>query len=111
MPEALKKPIEYKEIGNSNKKSLKNDHLSKPNDPLNDYEAALGMPIATAIEIWHSRGAPEIQLGPGEKCNGLEKLLSRPDVRPAYLKAIADWLKQSHHGRFLAGNPPPYKSG
>ncbi len=59
-----------------------------------DCETVLGMPISEALKIWTVEGAPVIHLGPGENCEDLEKLLSRPDVKPAHLKAVADWLKQ-----------------
>lgn len=58
-------------------------------DPL---EAALGMPVEEAFDLWHSEGAPVIHLGPGENCFDLEKLLSNKDVNLRHLAVIRQWL-------------------
>ena len=54
----------------------------------------LGMPVEKALEIWRSKGAPVIHLGPGENCLDLEKLLSRPGVKPEHLQAVKTWLNK-----------------
>jgi len=78
------------DIGNVNQISFNN-----PVDPLgvgNVNTPGLGMPIEKAIEIWRSEGAPVIYLGPGENCEDLALLLSRPDVKPEHLHAVKKWL-------------------
>ena len=55
-------------------------------------EAALGMPVEDAIELWQSAGAPIIHLGPGENCFDLEELLSNSDVKREHLEAVKRWL-------------------
>ncbi len=57
-------------------------------------EAALGMPAAEAIKVWHSRGSPIIHLADSENCTNLEKLLSSPRVKPDHLQAIRKWLDE-----------------
>jgi len=59
----------------------------------NSPEAALGMPVIDVIEIWRSEGAPVINLGPGENCEDLEKLLGHLDVNAEHLEAISGWLQ------------------
>ncbi len=46
-----------------------------------------------AIEIWRREGAPVINLGPGENCLDLQKLLNRTDINPRHLTAIRDWIE------------------
>jgi hypothetical protein len=55
-------------------------------------EIVLDMTIDRVFQIWRSKGAPVINLGPGENCFDLEKLLSRPDVPEKHLLAIRRWL-------------------
>lgn len=55
-------------------------------------EGTLGMPVAKALWIWRSKGAPVIHLGPGENCFDLEELLSDPNVLERHLVAIRAWL-------------------
>jgi putative DNA primase/helicase len=57
-------------------------------------EAALGMPLAEVIELWRAEGAPIIHLGPGENCEDLGELLSRPQVPPEHLEAVKTWLQE-----------------
>jgi hypothetical protein len=61
-----------------------------------DIAQALGMSIEKALDVWTRAGRPVINLGPGENCFGLEKLLSRGDVNPRHLPVLKDWLSQ--HG-------------
>jgi len=55
-------------------------------------EIVLDMTIDRVFQIWRSNGAPVINLGPGENCFDLEKLLSHPDVPEKHLLAIRRWL-------------------
>jgi hypothetical protein len=57
-------------------------------------EFVLGMPVADAIEVWRSEGAPIIYLGPGENCFDLEKLLSNRDAKPEHLETVRKWLEK-----------------
>jgi hypothetical protein len=61
-------------------------------NPNSHHEAILGMPDKKALEIWRSRGAPVIHLGPGENCLDLEKLLSNPNTPEKHLLAVKAWL-------------------
>lgn len=54
----------------------------------------LVMPVEKALEIWRSQGAPLIQLGPGEKCEDLEKLLSNPNVADKHLESVRAWIEK-----------------
>jgi len=56
----------------------------------------LGMSIEQALDIWTKAGRPVINLGPGENCFGLEKLLSHSNINPRHLLVLKDWLSQ--HG-------------
>ena len=71
------------------KSSFKNDPLPKQMIPLIPPETVLGMPVQKAIEIWHSKGAPVIHLGPGQNCYDLGKLLANPE----HLEAVKNWLE------------------
>lgn len=68
---------------------LTDDDIPPAVDP---REVILGMAISNVIEIWHSEGAPLIQLGPGEDLLDLEKLLSWSDVDECHLLAVKQWL-------------------
>ncbi len=59
--------------------------------------ANLGMSVEDAIALWRSEGAPIIHLGPGENCEQLDTLLSRPDVKPDHLVAVRKWLCSHCH--------------
>ena len=39
-------------------------------------------------------GKPIINLGPGENCFGLDKLLSHRDINERHLEAVREWLKE-----------------
>jgi hypothetical protein len=56
-------------------------------------EEILGMRVAEALEIWEERGRPTIELGPGEKCIDLKKLLLHPYVLDRHLEAVKAWLE------------------
>ncbi len=58
------------------------------------YEATLGVPVEKAIDLWRSEGAPMVNLGLGEICLDLEKLLSYPNIKPEQLEAVKKWLQQ-----------------
>ena len=58
------------------------------------YEATLGIPVEKAIDLWRSEGAPMVNLGLGEICLDLEKLLSYPNIKPEQLEAVKKWLQQ-----------------
>lgn len=66
----------------------------------------LGMSIEQAIDVWAKAGKPVINLGPGEDCFGLEKLLSHSDILPRHLLAIRGWLSE-HHYTVKEGDPIP----
>ena len=68
---------------------LTDDDIPPAVDP---REVILGMAISNVIEIWHSEGAPLIQLGPGEDLLDLEKLLSWSDVDECHLLVVKQWL-------------------
>ena len=51
------------------------------------------MSIGQALSIWEEAGKPVINLGPGENCFGLEKLLSHRDINDRHLAAVREWLK------------------
>jgi hypothetical protein len=46
------------------------------------------------LDVWRKAGRPVINLGPGENCFGLEKLLRRSEVNPRHLLVLRDWLLQ-----------------
>ena len=68
--------------------------VNEGNQPFDRYEVILGMSVEKALEIWRSRGAPVIHLGPGENCLDLEKLLSRPNVKQQHLEAVRAWFEK-----------------
>jgi len=51
------------------------------------------MSIGEAIAVWSAEGKPVINLGPGENCFGLDKLLSHRDINERHLAAIREWLE------------------
>jgi len=55
----------------------------------------LGMTLKQAIAIWEKKGRPVIQLGPGENCLDLERLLRQPDVNQRHLAAVREWLVEN----------------
>jgi len=59
-----------------------------------DIAQALGMSIEQALDVWTKAGRPIINLGPGENCFGLDKLLSRSDINPRHLLVLKGWLSQ-----------------
>ncbi len=61
---------------------------------LRDKDPILGMTREEAIQVWSKAAKPVIQLGPGERCLDLEKMLGHRDVLERHLKAVAAWLKE-----------------
>ena len=59
-----------------------------------DTEEKLGMSIDDAIAIWTEEGKPVINLGPGENCFDLEKLLSHRDINERHLATVREWLEK-----------------
>ena len=59
-----------------------------------DTEEKLGISIGEAIAVWSAEGKPVINLGPGENCFDLEKLLSHRDINERHLAAIREWLEK-----------------
>lgn len=90
-PEPTSPTLPYKEFGELENIEAKKEVTTEGLGDV-DTESALGMPVQKALEIWHSKGAPVIHLGPGENCFDLDKLLSRPDVKPPHLIAVCEWL-------------------
>ena len=60
-------------------------------DPL---ENSLHMTREQIVDIWEEAGKPIINLGPGEKCFGLDKLLSHRDINERHLAAVREWLEE-----------------
>jgi len=60
---------------------------------IKDTEERLEMTVEQAVSIWEEAGKPVINLGPGENCFGLDKLLSHRDINERHLAAIREWLK------------------
>ena len=54
----------------------------------------LGMTIEQALIIWEEAGKPIINLGPGENCLDLEKLLSHRNINERHLTAVREWLEE-----------------
>jgi len=54
----------------------------------------LGMTVDKALELWTEEGKPVINLGPGENCLDLEKLLSHQDINERHLAAVRKWLEE-----------------
>jgi hypothetical protein len=59
-----------------------------------DTEEKLGMTINQALSIWGKAGKPNIPLGPGENCFGLEKLLSHQNILERHLTAVREWMEK-----------------
>ena len=55
------------------------------------YDSILGMSVSEVLKVWETEGKPVIELGPGESCPGIDKLLSKPGVQERHLKAIRMW--------------------
>jgi 5S rRNA maturation endonuclease (ribonuclease M5) len=83
----------YREFGELGNIAAKKEVAMEGPSDLN-LEAILGMPIAQAIELWRSEGAPLIHLGPGENCLDLEKLLSNRNIKPEHSDAVRVWLEK-----------------
>jgi hypothetical protein len=60
-------------------------------DPLEDF---LHMTREQIVDIWEEAGKPIINLGPGENCFGLDKLLSHRDINERHLAAVRAWLEK-----------------
>jgi len=76
-------------LGEVARKTLPDQSITTNTNP---REIVLGMTINRVFQIWRSKGAPVINLGPGENCVDLEKLLSHPDVPEKHLLAVRRWL-------------------
>jgi len=61
---------------------------------LKDTEERLGMTVEQALGIWTAEGKPLINLGPGENCSNLEKMLSHRNINERHLAAIREWLEK-----------------
>jgi hypothetical protein len=89
-----------------NQISFKKESLPKTDEQVNAVETTLGMPIKKVLEIWEIEGKPVIQVGPGESCPGIDKLLSNPGIQERHLKAIRSWLdkviERNNGGPFAA---------
>ncbi len=72
--------------------SFKKESLPKTDEQVNAIEAALGISVTEVLSIWTREGKPVIELGPGESCTGIDKLLSNNGVSERHLKAIREWL-------------------
>ena len=59
-----------------------------------DKEEELGMSVLEALALWTADGKPVVNLGPGENCFDLEKLLSHRDINERHLAAIREWLEK-----------------
>jgi len=60
-------------------------------DPLEDF---LHMTREQIVDIWEEEGKPVINLGPGENCSDLEKMLSHRNINERHLAAIKEWLEE-----------------
>ena len=60
---------------------------------IKDTEERIGMTVERVLDIWTAEGKPVINLGPGENCFGLDKLLSHRDINERHLAVIREWLK------------------
>ncbi|MDO8567112.1 MAG: hypothetical protein Q7R57_00175, partial [Dehalococcoidales bacterium] len=65
-----------------------------PEEKANEVSKALGMNVEEVIAAWTAEGKPVINLGPGENCFGLEKLLSNRDINERHLAAVREWLEK-----------------
>ncbi|MBN2238673.1 MAG: DUF3854 domain-containing protein [Dehalococcoidales bacterium] len=61
---------------------------------IRDTEENIGMSIDDAINIWVKAEKPVINLGPGETCHDLEKLLTNHRISKRHLVVIKDWLEE-----------------
>jgi len=61
---------------------------------LKDTEERLGMTVEQALGIWTAEGKPVINLGPGENCSDLEKMLSHRNINERHLAAVREWLEK-----------------
>ena len=57
-------------------------------------EERLGMTVEQAPGIWTAEGKPVINLGSGENCLDLEKLLSHRNINERHLAAVRAWLEK-----------------
>ncbi len=60
----------------------------------NPLEEFLHMTRDQIVDIWEEAGRPVINLGPGETCFNLEKMLSHRDINERHLAAIREWLEE-----------------
>jgi hypothetical protein len=63
------------------------------------------MSVADAIALWTAAGKPVINLGPGENCFGLEKLLSHKDINERHIAVIRSWLEERKGNHEEKTNP------
>ncbi|MFC2058815.1 hypothetical protein ACFLTS_04130 [Chloroflexota bacterium] len=82
--------VNKERVNNSSLKNKSVNTLTLLTD--DDISAALGMPVKVAIELWRSEGAPVIDLGAGEICPDLAKLLSNHNTKQEHLEAIKEWF-------------------
>jgi len=61
---------------------------------IKDTEERIGMTVERVLDIWTAEGKPVINLGPGENCFGLDKLLSHRDINERHLAAVREWLEE-----------------
>jgi len=61
---------------------------------IKDTEEKIGMAVERVLEIWTAEGKPEINLGPGENCSDLEKMLNHRDINERHLAAVREWLEE-----------------
>ncbi|MFC1869784.1 DUF3854 domain-containing protein [Chloroflexota bacterium] len=57
-------------------------------------EDSLHMTREQIVDIWEEAGKPVINLGPGENCLDLDKLLSHRDINERHLTAVREWLEK-----------------
>jgi len=61
-------------------------------DNENPIETIIDMPICEALEIWRSKGAPVIHVGPGENCFDMEDDLISGNLSNSQLEVVKRWL-------------------
>jgi len=61
---------------------------------IKDTEERIGMTVEQVLDIWTAEGKPVINLGQGENCLDLDKLLNRRDINERHLTAIRQWLEE-----------------
>lgn len=54
----------------------------------------MGDNISEILAFWNSLERPLVQLGPGENCEDLQKLLSKRNILPRHLEAVHSWVKE-----------------